>query len=299
MPGEPPANPPSQGDPSGAAAGGSRGRYGVLQQLVELEAADTSRDLRLLGEDIEQPAAPEPPPAAQATLRSLIPVTEASQMALKWATQKLGRKISSALTLQAADWAVLWAACDEERHRYRSAYLKRVPEDVRPLAEEDERVAWKTERNEERLRSRMKALRNMLDESRSGKPREVPPRNPAEDLNTLHKHWNDWRKIADQAEAGTGSEKITEEFKHSPDYRSVAWQGRFFSFTPNQAAIVEALHGAFENKTPEVAGATLLERAAESRASRVRDVFKTGDGKKAWGSLIKRGRTKGTYRLAL
>lgn len=81
---------------------------------------------------------------------------------------------------------------------------------------------------------------------------------------------------------------------HSPDYRSVNWFGVPFTFSPTQAACVKVLWLAWENKTPEVGDATILEEA-DSDAERLPLVFRDHD---AWGTMIVKGSTKGTHRLA-
>ncbi|GMU37709.1 MAG: hypothetical protein EDS66_12215 [Planctomycetota bacterium] len=82
--------------------------------------------------------------------------------------------------------------------------------------------------------------------------------------------------------------------RHSPDFRSVHWDGVDYAFTANQAAIVKQLWEAYENGTPDVGGDTLLVNA-ESDTRRMADVFKKHS---AWGTMIVEGSTKGTYRLA-
>jgi hypothetical protein len=84
-------------------------------------------------------------------------------------------------------------------------------------------------------------------------------------------------------------------FRHSPDYRSVILCGKQFSLTPQQAQVVEILHEAYENGTPEVGQAYLLEQVA-TPSSRLRDTFK---GSSAWGELIIPGTTQGSFRLNL
>jgi hypothetical protein len=80
---------------------------------------------------------------------------------------------------------------------------------------------------------------------------------------------------------------------HSADFRSVHWFGNNFSFTANQAACIEVLWEAWENKTPEVGDATVLERAGID-AGRLAVVFR---GHAAWNSMIRPGQSKGTHRL--
>ena len=93
---------------------------------------------------------------------------------------------------------------------------------------------------------------------------------------------------------------MDEEFappRHSPDFRCVSWfDGVEFHFSAMQAAVVEILWGAWENRTPVVSQAHLLTEV-DSRCNRLLDLFRRGPGKRAWGTLIIRGPAKGTFRL--
>jgi hypothetical protein len=84
---------------------------------------------------------------------------------------------------------------------------------------------------------------------------------------------------------------------HSPDFRSVNWFGTKYRFTPNQAACVQVLWGAWERGVPDVGGETLLQ-AADASTQRIDVVFR---GNAAWGTMIvgykQSGGTKGSYRL--
>lgn len=82
--------------------------------------------------------------------------------------------------------------------------------------------------------------------------------------------------------------------RHSEDFRSVHWYGQHFSFTALQAACVKELWAAWEQGTPDVSTAKLLE-AAESGSRRMVDLFRNSP---AWQTLIVTGATKGTKRLA-
>ena len=86
---------------------------------------------------------------------------------------------------------------------------------------------------------------------------------------------------------------------HSPDYRSVNWFGREFTFTSTQAACVKVLWEASKNKTPDVGGHTVLE-SVDVHSIRLDHVFRS-NGRiphPAWGVMIVVGETKGSYRLA-
>jgi hypothetical protein len=86
---------------------------------------------------------------------------------------------------------------------------------------------------------------------------------------------------------------------HSLDFRSVNWFGREFTFTPTQAACVKLLWEAWQNKTPDVGGHTVLE-SVDAQSIRLDHVFRSGGRNlhPAWGEMIVAGETKGSYRLA-
>ncbi len=97
--------------------------------------------------------------------------------------------------------------------------------------------------------------------------------------------------------AGQGADE-NREAKHSTDYHSVLWYGTEYKFTNTQAACVKVLWEAWEQGTPDVGQAAILEEVDSDRR-RLSDVF--GRGKKrhpAWGTMIQPGATKGTFRLA-
>jgi len=81
--------------------------------------------------------------------------------------------------------------------------------------------------------------------------------------------------------------------RHSPDFRSVNWNGAKYSFSANQAACVRVLWESWEAGTPDVGGATILE-AAGCAGDRIDHVFR---GHLAWNVMIIPGATKGSYRL--
>jgi hypothetical protein len=83
-------------------------------------------------------------------------------------------------------------------------------------------------------------------------------------------------------------------FRHSPDFRSVSWGARQFTFTPLQAAVVKQLWEAFAQGTPAVGGDCLLENAGSDVESRRLDlVFR---GHEAWQTLIVAA-GKGLYQI--
>lgn len=81
--------------------------------------------------------------------------------------------------------------------------------------------------------------------------------------------------------------------RHSIDFRSVHWFGADYTFTAGQAACVRVLWDAWENGTPEVSQAAVLE-AAGSTAETLRALFQSSA---AWQTLIRQGQ-KGSYYLA-
>lgn len=82
-------------------------------------------------------------------------------------------------------------------------------------------------------------------------------------------------------------------YSHSADFRSVHWFGVDYTFSPTQAAVVRQLWEAWEDGTPELGAATLLE-AAGSVCDRLPPLFQ---GNPAWGVMLVKGEGKGTYRL--
>ncbi len=82
--------------------------------------------------------------------------------------------------------------------------------------------------------------------------------------------------------------------KHGPGFSSVLWDGASYAFSATQAAVVAVLWEAFEAGTPEVKQELLLDQAG-SVGKRIQGVF---EGHPAWGTLIVRGRAKGTFCLA-
>ena len=83
------------------------------------------------------------------------------------------------------------------------------------------------------------------------------------------------------------------DFKHSPDFRSVNWRGKVFSFNSNQATIIKALYEAHCNKTPSL-GSEYLLGLIEKDGGFLKDIFKNHP---AWKSLLI-GQA-GNYRLDL
>ncbi len=98
---------------------------------------------------------------------------------------------------------------------------------------------------------------------------------------------------ADSSPRNPVNDRAPESFGHSPDYRSVRFHGRAYPLTDNQACMIEVLHIAFQQGTPNVGKKTLL-AAIEQETSRVRDSFKESP---LWQKLIVTGDGRGTYKL--
>ena len=84
-------------------------------------------------------------------------------------------------------------------------------------------------------------------------------------------------------------------FRHSVDFRSAVWNGQRYSFTPQQAQVVEMLLDAYLNDTPDLGQGYLLDRIGTT-ASELRFTFRDNA---AWGTLVVNGGTRGAFRLAL
>lgn len=84
---------------------------------------------------------------------------------------------------------------------------------------------------------------------------------------------------------------------HSPDFKSVLWNGRDYRFTAQQAACVQVLWRQWLSGTPIVRDQLVLE-IARVKARSLKDVFKAAPGSEAWGTMIADGDRRGTVRLA-
>jgi hypothetical protein len=111
--------------------------------------------------------------------------------------------------------------------------------------------------------------------------------------------------LREMAAAASGLAAMDEELedqettagaRHGPEFRSVNWFGTQLSFTGNQAVYVRILWEAWENGTPEVGQDTLL-AAADADTQRLDHAFSMGKHP-AWGTMIRPGSTKGTFRLS-
>lgn len=104
---------------------------------------------------------------------------------------------------------------------------------------------------------------------------------------------------------GVSATPTPSKFSHSPDFRSVNWDGKKLSFTSRQAIVVQILHDAWKKDVPEIGQGRILEdlgamprtRIGDGKLpKRLRDLFR---GHKAWNTLIISGQTRASYRLAL
>jgi len=84
---------------------------------------------------------------------------------------------------------------------------------------------------------------------------------------------------------------------HAPDFKSVDWFGVSYSFTPPQAACVAVLWRAWLGGTPIVREEWVLEVARVPSRS-LADLFRSGPGRYAWGTMIANGDKRGTVRLS-
>ena len=94
----------------------------------------------------------------------------------------------------------------------------------------------------------------------------------------------------------TEPKKEPSGFTHSDDYRSVTLRGETHLLTAQQAHVIQILHEAYKNGTPEVGTASVLEKV-DTTNSRLRDTFKSNPP--AWKVLVVRGKRRGTLRLNL
>lgn len=83
-------------------------------------------------------------------------------------------------------------------------------------------------------------------------------------------------------------------WEHTPDYRAILWEGQRFCLSKRQGDVIGRLHAAGR----EIHQETII-AAVGSFAGRLAELFRTGDGKRAWGTLVVPGKLPGTYRLAV
>ncbi len=96
------------------------------------------------------------------------------------------------------------------------------------------------------------------------------------------------------ADRGRSERPQQDSFVHSEDYRSVRLNGITYTLTGRQAQIIEILHEAHQNGTPEVGSASILEKLGTSNG-RWQDTFKSSPD--ARNALIASGTRRGTLRL--
>ena len=89
---------------------------------------------------------------------------------------------------------------------------------------------------------------------------------------------------------------VNELFVHSGDYRSVTLRGESFTLTTQQAQMIELLHSAFQQQTPELSRDYIMQRIGVD-SSRLHDSWR--GCKDAYRALIRVGRRRGTVALNL
>jgi hypothetical protein len=100
-------------------------------------------------------------------------------------------------------------------------------------------------------------------------------------------------KLAKVKKAASGRDL---PFAHSYDYRTVTVRGKTYRLTSQQAQMINILHEAHKNGTPELSIAGILEQL-EKKSSRWQDTWKTN--KRARIALIQSGERKGALHLKL
>ena len=105
---------------------------------------------------------------------------------------------------------------------------------------------------------------------------------------------------APNVESKSANEVAGGPFTHSADYRSVTVRSETHKLTAQQAQMVEILHEAYKNRTPDVSIALILERLEKKggkNSSRWQDTFRSNPT--ARKALITAGARRGTLRLNL
>jgi hypothetical protein len=82
----------------------------------------------------------------------------------------------------------------------------------------------------------------------------------------------------------------------SDDFRSANWNGKVYDFSVNQALCVKVLYDHWKRGGLAASAETIMDAASVNSNQRLDIVFRHNP---AWGTMIVRGATKGTYRLAM
>lgn len=88
-------------------------------------------------------------------------------------------------------------------------------------------------------------------------------------------------------------------FKHSDDYRSIAYEGVEYSPSSKQAEVIQKLHEEHLHGTPEVSWTRIKTEIAgeDSSYKSLSKLFRGKEGKRIYKRLISKGKRQGTYRL--
>lgn len=95
------------------------------------------------------------------------------------------------------------------------------------------------------------------------------------------------------AEAILHYKTVSLTFRHSRDYRTVVLGGQEFNLTPTEAFIIRMLHEEYLDDTPDLGQDTILAELGVN-IKRLRDCF---SNRITWQALVKKGETKGSFRL--
>lgn len=135
-------------------------------------------------------------------------------------------------------------------------------------------------------------------------PRQNVTSDPSDATEETMPDWSDVLNVEfvseDPPDDSTGI--VRPQFGHSEDFASVTWNGVHYSFTPTQARCVSVLWNAWKAGTPGVFSGTVIERAdvASERLDMVFRVKVEGKSRShpAWGTMIVKGSTNSSFRLA-
>ena len=86
-----------------------------------------------------------------------------------------------------------------------------------------------------------------------------------------------------------------EVFKHTEGYTSVNLRGQQCTLTSRQAEVIQLLHEAYRNGTPEMHQEEIKAKLSMGDSARLKDRFRSDPD--AWKCLITQGQKKGTLRL--
>jgi hypothetical protein len=155
----------------------------------------------------------------------------------------------------------------------------------------DLQVEEKKKKKERKQRRKNKALQHRV-EALEAAMQGMKLRGEGRKVEVLPLSEEEVEEVAGKAKKSKDSE---EAFHYTADYTSVNLRGQQFTLTPRQAEVIQLLHEAYKNGTPDLHHEHIKERLRMGNSAQVRGIFRSNPD--AWKYLVTQGKRKGTLRL--